>query len=170
MAEPFLGQLLLVPYNFAPNGWQFCQGQTLAISQFSALFALIGTTYGGNGTTTFQLPNLQGRVPISSGTGAGLQTYVLGEIGGHENTTLLTQNLPAHNHTLMATNAPGNTAEPAGNTLAKGGTTYNSAAPSVGMNAGSISMVGNNIPFDNRMPYLVLNWVIAMVGIFPSRN
>jgi microcystin-dependent protein len=170
MSEPFLGQLLLVPYNFAPRGWQFCQGQTVAISQNSALFSLIGTSFGGNGTTTFQLPNLQGRVPIGSGTGAGLQTYVLGEIGGHENTTLLTANLPSHNHSLMATNAPGNNAEPAANTLAKGGTVYNPAAPSVPMNAGSISMTGSNLPFDNRMPYLVLNWVIAINGIFPSRN
>jgi microcystin-dependent protein len=170
MSEPFLGQLLLVPYNFAPRGWLFCQGQILPISQNTALFSLIGTTFGGNGTTTFQLPDLRGRVPISSGTGAGLQNYVLGEIGGQENTTLLTANLPAHNHSLMATNAPGNSAEPAANTLAKGGTAYNAAAPSVAMNAGVISMTGNNVPFDNRMPFLVLNWVIAMNGIFPSRN
>src|SRR5277367_4254849 len=106
MAEPFLGQLLLVPYNFAPLNWQFCAGQTLSIGQFSALFALIGTTFGGNGQTTFQLPNLQGRVPVGAGNGAGLQVYTLGQMGGLETVTLLTSNIPSHSHSLMATNAP----------------------------------------------------------------
>jgi microcystin-dependent protein len=170
MAEPFLGQLLLVPYNFAPSGWQFCAGQTLAINQFTALFSLIGTTYGGNGTTNFVLPDLRGRVPISSGSGPGLQNYVLGQVGGFETVTLQTSNLPSHTHSLMATNAPGSTAEPSGNTLAKTGTNYATAAGSVAMNAASISLTGNSLPIENRQPFLVLNWVIAINGIFPSRN
>jgi microcystin-dependent protein len=169
MAEPFLGQLLLVPYNFAPLNWQFCAGQTLPISQFSALFALIGTTFGGNGQTTFQLPNLQGRVPVGAGNGAGLQVYTLGQTGGLETVTLLTSNIPSHSHSLMATNAPSSVAEPAGNTLAKGAI-YAAAAPSVAMNAGSVGLTGSSLPIENRQPYLVLNWVIAMAGIFPSRS
>ncbi len=170
MSEPFIGQLLLVPYNFAPQNWAFCAGQTLAISQNTALFSLLGTTFGGNGTSNFMLPNLQGRVPVGAGSTPGLQTYTLGEVGGSESVTLVTQNLPAHNHSLLATNSPGSTVEPVGNTLAKGTSIYATATPSGAMNAGSISSVGNNVPIENRQPFLVLNWVIALFGIFPSRG
>jgi microcystin-dependent protein len=169
MSEPFLGQLLLVPYTFAPSNWQFCAGQTLSISQYTALFSLLGTNYGGNGTTNFMLPDLRGRVPVGAGNGPGLQVYVIGETGGVETNVLSSTNLPSHTHSLMASNAPAGVAEPAANTLAKG-TFYTSSAPGVQMSTGSVGLTGSSLPVENRQPFLVLNWVIAMNGIFPSRN
>src|SRR5580700_6989581 len=139
MSEPFLGEIRMFGFNFAPNGWALCNGQTLAISQYSALFALLGTTYGGNGTTTFQLPNLQGQVPIHQGNGGG-GTYVIGEASGSPNVTLLNNNMPLHNHLVNAvTSTSGNVPQPAGAYPAtvqitgetKGGTvnTYSTATP-----------------------------------------
>ena len=114
MAEPYLGQIQIVAFNFAPRGWFLCNGQTLAIQQYTALFALIGTYYGGNGTSTFQLPNLQGRVPIHQGTGPGLSTYTIGEQGGVENVSLLYNNMPIHNHLINVTSVFGKSGNPSG--------------------------------------------------------
>lgn len=165
-------------FNFAPNGWLLCNGQTLAISQYAALFALLGTTYGGNGQTTFQLPNLQGLVPVHQGTGGG-GTYVMGEASGSPNVTLLANNMPIHNHLVNAVTTTTNNvaspsnAHPATATAEPRGTTaspYSTANPNATMNPNTIGQAGGNAPHNNMQPYLVVNFCIAMQGIFPSRG
>ena len=169
MSEPFLGQIMLVPYNFAPRGWAFCTGQILPIAQNTALFSLLGTTYGGNGQTTFALPDLRGRVPISSGQGPGLSSYDLGEVGGEESVTLLVNELPAHNHLVGASDvevAQGSV--PKDQVLALGN--YYGPTPDTVMAVNMIQPTGGSQPHENRQPYLTLNYCIALEGIFPSRN
>lgn len=177
MADPFLAQIMMFGGNFAPRGWAYCDGQLLPIAQYSALFSLLGTIYGGDGRTTFALPDLRGRVPIHPGNGPGLSDYRLGERGGVEETTLLVANLPAHNHSprLRAENRPGNSVEPTGNML--GQSTTNMYRPQnprddVDMDPAAIvsNNVGNNIPFNNLQPFLCVNYIIALQGIFPSRS
>ncbi len=181
MSQPFLGEIRVFGFNFAPRGWLQCNGQTLAISQYAALFSLLGTTYGGNGTSTFQLPNLQGRVAISQGNGAGLSPYVIGEVAGTENVTLLVNQIPSHNHAVNAcTTTSGNVPQPAGAYPAtvqitgetKGGTVnvYSTASPNAIMNPNMIGLQGGNLPHSNLQPFLVVNYCIAIAGIFPSRN
>jgi microcystin-dependent protein len=173
MAEPFLGELRLFPYNFAPTGWAMANGQTMSIAQNTALFSLLGTTYGGNGTTTFQLPDLRGRVPISMGQGAGLSPYVLGETLGVESVTLLTTEIPAHTHPVNANAAKGNESSPIGSFPAADAseiTAEYSGVSSGTMNANMLGTVGGSQPHENRQPTLVLTWCIALQGIFPSRN
>lgn len=170
-SEPYLGEIIAVPYNFAPRGWAFCQGQLLSIAQNQALFALLGTTYGGNGVNTFALPDLRGRSALSSGQGPGLSNYTLGQNGGEESVTLLVSQMPAHNHTVQASTAIGNQASPAGNAwAAQGRAPIYSATANTTMSPGSTSLAGGSQPHDNRSPYLTLNYVIALQGIFPSRN
>lgn len=171
MSDPYIGELKLLPYNFAPKGWAFCQGQILSIAQNTALFSLLGTTYGGNGQTTFQLPDLRGRVPISTGQGPGLSPYDLGQVGGSETTTLTSGNLPVHTHQVRATSEDANSAQP-GNNLpaAVGAGAYGGPDPDTTMSASMIGPAGGNQPFNNVQPYLALNWCIALVGIYPSRN
>ncbi len=181
MSSPFLGEIRMFGFNFAPTGWQLCNGQTLAISQYAALFALLGTTYGGNGTTTFQLPNLQGQVPIHQGTGGG-STYVIGEASGSANVSLLYNNMPLHTHLVNAvTTTASNVQTPAGNYpaaalaavhtgAAPAVTTFSTATPNAQMNAATVAQAGGNVPHNNMQPYLVVNFCIAMVGLFPSRN
>ena len=172
MANPYLGEIRLFPYNFAPSGWQFCQGQTLPISQYQALFALIGTTYGGNGVQNFALPDLRGRVVITSGNGPGLSSFVLGESSGTENVTILANQMPSHTHLLNASDATATVTRPGGAALGRtAGATYAPAPDgSTTMSASSIAPAGGNVPISVLQPYLVLNYCIAMVGIFPSRN
>ena len=192
MSSPFLGMIILVPYNFAPRGWGFCNGQILPIAQNTALFSLIGTQFGGNGQTTFALPNLQSRVVIGAGQGPGLSNYDLGQVGGNENVTLTQNELPTHTHvvtlnglgaTANVKNAAGNQQSPVGNVPAieeaAGVTaTYSNAAPDAAMAAGAISVggtasaspTGGSTPFDIVQPYLTLHYCIALEGIFPSRN
>lgn len=168
--DPFLGQILLVPYTFAPAGWAFCQGQTLAISQYSALFSLLGTTYGGNGSTTFNLPDLRGRVPISSGQGVGLQPYTLGQADGTENVTLITNQMPIHNHLIQAVDDDPNSGTPANSYPANTSpSSYSTGAPSILMAPPMVGTAGGNAPHPNLQPYLTLNYIIALQGIFPSR-
>jgi microcystin-dependent protein len=172
--DPFLGQIMMVGFSFCPRGWADANGQLMAISTNTALFALLGTTYGGNGVNTFALPDLQGRVAMGQGNGAGLPPVVQGEVLGSPTTTLTTQNLPAHNHTLVASSDPPNDPHPQGNYLANfpagqnqyttGNTTPRTLHPS------SIGMTGNNVPFDQHQPSLVMRYCIALVGVFPSRN
>jgi microcystin-dependent protein len=173
MASSFLGQILLVPYNFAPRGYAFCSGQLLSIQQNSALFSLLGTTYGGNGVTTFALPDLRGRVPISAGQGLGLSPYTLGEQTGSEAHTLITTEIPQHNHAVFCSTNAGTQQSPqngfpapdqTGNAVPYG-TPSNS-----NMNPAMIGMAGGSQPDNNLQPLLVLNYVIALVGIFPSRT
>jgi microcystin-dependent protein len=174
MSEPFLGQIILVPYNFAPRGWAFCNGQILPISQNTALFSLLGTTFGGNGQTTFALPDLRGRIPIGAGQGPGLQNYDLGQVGGSETQTLTIAEMPLHTHVVEALNDTINASSPTNNFLATGPRGTNLYAPqstnTTTMSPLMILPAGGNQPFDIRDPYLTLNYCIALEGIFPSRD
>jgi microcystin-dependent protein len=165
MSQPYIGQLLLASFNFAPKNYLACNGQLLAIQQNPALFALLGTTYGGNGVQNFALPNLQGRTPVSVGNG-----FVQGQTGGEETHTLVQSEVPQHTHAIQASTAANKTAVD-GSLVAGGGTTI-FAAPSnlTGMNNGVLSPFGSSQPHENRQPYLVMNWCIALQGIFPTRS
>ena len=160
--------------NFAPRGWALCNGQLLAISQNTALFSILGTTYGGNGTTNFALPNLQSRVPIHPGQGPGLSPYVLGQTGGIENVTLLQNNMPVHNHLVNCNSSGGSQASPAAGVPAVESTgTSSNYAPSGDGNIMTPSMIANaggSLPFSIVQPYQCVNFIIALQGIFPSRN
>jgi len=172
MATPFLGEIKMFSGNFAPKGWAFCDGQILSIQQNTALFSLLGTTYGGNGTTNFQLPNLQGRVPVHWGVLPGGNQYPLGESGGVENVTLTIGQMPAHSHEFVSTNVAG-LDNPAGGVLgapASGTALYANGGPDGTMNASGNLPVGGNSPHSNVMPYLATNFIIALQGIFPTRN
>lgn len=169
-SEPYLGSLLLVPYNFAPRGFAYCSGQLLSIAQNAALFSLLGTTYGGDGRVTFALPDLRGRVPLHLGQGPGLSNYVQGEVGGVEVVTLLQTQLPQHQHTLAASGRQGTTSDPAGNLVAASASPRYAAPADAQLRPDALSIVGGSQPHENRAPTLVLAWVIALQGIFPSRN
>lgn len=171
--EPFIGEVTVYGFNFPPRGWATCDGQLISIAQNTALFALLGTQYGGNGTTNFALPDLRGRVPIHSGQGPGLSNYVQGQTGGSENVTLLTSQMPAHNHSYNAVSDAGNTSAPAGAYLANTGALdkeYKTSGTIVAMNPNAIGAAGGGQPHNNMQPYLVLNFSIALQGVFPSRN
>lgn len=174
MSEPFLGQITMVGFTFAPRGWALCQGQLLSIAQNDALFALLGTTFGGDGVTTFGLPDFQGRAPIHSGQGPGLSNYVQGQKSGTESVTLTLNQLPAHNHVALGSSAAANQASPGGFTWASenSGTLniYTNSAPNSPMAANAITVAGGSQPHDNSQPTLVVNICIALEGIFPSRN
>ncbi len=180
--EPFIGQIILFAGNFAPRGWALCDGQLLAISENQALFAILGTTYGGDGRTTFGLPELRGRVAVHEGQGPGLQNVALGERSGNADTTLNVNNLPAHTHTATSTLAVpchvtdnGNSDDPSGNALGLSPEDiYSTAATDASLRAltGGVTVLntGNNTSFSNRQPFLGLNYIIALIGTFPSRN
>ncbi len=171
MANPFLGEIRIFPFDFAPVDWAFCDGQILSIEQFTALFALIGTFYGGDGVKTFALPDLRSRVPVDMGQGSGLSLYELGQVGGVENVTLNISEIPAHNHPAGANSAPGTSSRPAGNVPARTKSSAYGAAPDgTTMNAGMIGDAGGSEPHTNIQPYLALNFCIALAGIFPSRE
>jgi microcystin-dependent protein len=174
MSEPFLGQIILVPYNFAPRGWAFCNGQVLSIAQNTALFSLLGTTFGGNGQTTFALPDLRGRVAISSGQGPGLGNYDLGQAAGSETQTLTVSQMPSHNHVVEALTDAVTVPSPTNNFLGTGPRGSNLYAPPSAnltpMSPPMIQPTGGSQPFDIRDPYLTLNYCIALEGIFPSRS
>ena len=172
MSEPFIGEIRMMSFGFAPRGWAFCNGQQLPINQNQALFSLLGTTYGGNGVTTFALPNLQGRTPLHFGSGAGLSPVTLGQVGGEEGHTLTQNEMPGHTHQVQASSQPGNTRTPGNGVWAAtgSGTNYSNATPNVQMQASQISPTGGSQPHENRQPYLTINFCIAIVGIFPSRN
>ena len=168
MSEPFLSEIRIMAFNFAPKGWAFCNGQLLALSQNTALFSLLGTMYGGNGQTTFALPDLRGRTPIHIGQG-----FVQGQAGGQEAHTLTLSEMPAHNHFLMASSTQGDDFNPPGEVLAREvGMVYRPFAGSTpqALNPALITNYGGSQAHENRQPYLVLNFVIALQGIFPSRN
>jgi microcystin-dependent protein len=177
--EPFLGQITLFPFNFAPKGWAFCQGQLLPISQNTALFSLLGTYYGGNGTTTFGLPDLRGRVPVGQGQGPGLSNYAIGSMQGVETVTLLAPQSPPHSHPFPAfavpatTNAPSGALPAQGHSTGRGAPAVNTYAPpqtAVPLASGQVGPAGNGQPHNNLQPYLTLNWCIAMQGIYPPRS
>lgn len=181
--EPFIGEIKILGFNFAPRGYATCQGQLMSIAQNTALFALIGTYYGGDGQVTFALPDLQGRVPIGQGQGAGLPLYTIGETGGSPSLTLLTQNLPAHVHpgAGISVNIPVSTSgpdvpSPDGAFLSDRGVEVYSSIATAGKNygaptvSGNTGITGSSIPLDIMNPYLTINYSIATEGIFPSRN
>lgn len=178
MAEPFLGQILMFGGNFAPRGWALCDGQLLAISGNSALFSILGTTYGGDGRTTFALPDLRGRVAIHEGVGPGLSPKSLGSKGGSETNTLNVNQLPAHAHDVVVNcvNGPGNANTAAGNVWSADAgnqsATYSNAAPNGTMQGDAVTVenTGNNQAVNNMQPYQVINYIIALQGTFPSRN
>lgn len=165
MSEPFLSEIKIVSFNFPPKGWALCNGQSLPINQNQALFALLGTVYGGNGQTTFNLPNLRGCVPIHMGNG-----HTLGEKAGSTAVTVNIQQLPTHLHALQATNTNGAIANPNGAVLGAANNFYGNPASLTTLSPASVTSVGGSQPHNNMMPYLVLNFIIALQGIFPSQN
>ena len=167
MAQPFLGSILLFGGNFAPQGWAMCDGRLLPISQNTALFSILGTTYGGNGTTDFALPDLRGRVPLGFGQGPGLSSYSEGQTGGAESVGLITNQLPGHQHLQPASNGDEGTNRPNGAVPARGGV-Y--AASGDGSALAPTSSVGGGQAHENRQPFVAMNYIIALQGIFPSRN
>lgn len=178
-SEPYLGELMLTGFDYAPKGWAFCEGQIIAIAPNQALFSLIGTTFGGNGTTTFGLPDLRGRIALGSGQGPGISAITRGQVAGQEVHTLTIAEMPSHNHGMMGdgvTPANNNAFSPApGNSLGMsvGQPTEQASVYDTGtggtLAAGTISTVGGQ-PHENRQPYLAMRWCIALTGIFPSRN
>lgn len=168
-AEPFIGQIMWVPYNFCPRGWADASGQILSIAQNTALFSLLGTTYGGNGQTTFALPDLRGRASVHTGQGPGLSAYDLGEVGGTETTTLTIQNMPAHNHALNAVTGVAGKTAPTNNLLAASGS-YRASGTGTTLSPNAVGINGGSQPFNNVQPFLTLRACIALEGIFPSRN
>jgi microcystin-dependent protein len=165
MSTPYVGQLMLASFNFAPRGYALCNGQMMAVNQNQALFSLLGVTYGGNGMQTFALPNLQGRAPMHVGNG-----FQYGEIGGEEMHTITSAETPTHTHLASAITSA-NAADPAGAFLGgNGAPVFNSLANAAAMNPAAISSFGGSQSHENRTPYLVMNWVIALTGVFPSRS
>jgi microcystin-dependent protein len=175
MADPFVAEIRIFPFNFAPKGWAFCNGQLLPLSQNTALFSLLGTTYGGDGKSTFALPNVQGRAPMHPGQGPGLSLHDLGEMGGSETVSLLESEIPSHSHSLMATTQSGNQATPVANSIARGVTGFTpylppAGAPLVAMSDNSLAPAGGDQPHNNMQPYLTLSFCIALQGVFPPRT
>jgi microcystin-dependent protein len=179
MAQPYVGQIMIIGCNFAPAGWMMCQGQLLPISEYETLFQLIGTTYGGDGQSTFGLPDLRGRVPLHMGQGNGLSSYIIGQAAGVESVTLNTQQIPNHNHLSMVSTNPGAASTPGNNILANEaiglgtatcfsynafGGTQSTLAPA------TLGITGGSQPHENRQPLLVLNFIISLFGVFPSPN
>jgi microcystin-dependent protein len=173
MADPFVAEIRIFPFNFAPKGWAFCNGQLLPLSQNTALFSLLGTTYGGDGKSNFALPNMQGRAPMHPGQGPGLSLHDLGETGGSETVTLLQSQIPTHSHALRTFNdvgedrIPGPTEAMARST---GGSLYAAPGAIVSLGPGALPPAGGDAPHNNMMPYLTLNFNIALQGVFPPRT
>jgi microcystin-dependent protein len=164
VSQPYVGEIRMFAGNFAPAGWMFCEGQLLPISEYETLFNLIGTTYGGDGQSTFQLPDLRGRLPVHFGNG-----FTLAETGGAETVTLTTSTIPAHSHPFLASLTAGGTRNPTGNVLgtAVGGSFYDQLTPTTALGA-SISNIGGSQPHDNFQPYLCVSFIISLFGVFPS--
>lgn len=175
MADPFVAEIRIFSFNFAPNGWAFCNGQLLPISQNTALFSLVGTFYGGDGKSTFGLPNLQGSAPLAQGQGPGLSQRFLGESSGSDTITLLSAEMPIHPHTMMGSSDVADNSVPTNAMVAKplgrGNNLYKAATtPLVPLNQFALGQTGGNQPHNNLMPYLTLNFCIALQGIFPPRT
>jgi microcystin-dependent protein len=174
MADPFVAEIRIFPFNFAPKGWAFCNGQLLPLSQNTALFSLLGTTYGGNGKSNFALPDMQGNAPMHPGQGPGLSLHDLGEMSGSQFVTLLESEMPSHSHAQMGNSTTATKSLPTGNSLARGAsiTPYlaPAGAPVVTMAFQAITPAGGSLPHNNMQPYLTLNFNIALQGVFPPRT
>lgn len=173
MGEPFIGEIRMFGGNFAPAGWAFCNGATMPISENDALFTLIGTTYGGDGQQTFQLPDLQGRAPMHQGQGPGIsQNYVIGEKAGVESVTLTTQQIPIHNHAFLVSSAIGTNTNPKDNYLAAPitGKAYIAGIPDKFMSNQLLSPIGGSQPHENMQPYLAISFIISLFGVFPQQT
>jgi len=178
MSSPFVAEIRIFPFNFAPKGWAFCNGQLLPLSQNTALFSLLGTTYGGDGKSNFALPNMQGNAPMHPGQGPGLSLHDLGETGGSDTVSLLESEIPSHTHIISCIDGPrvgGQSGQPGNATLVKtGGTPANAytsnATQNQTMNANMVAPAGGDQPHNNLMPYLTLNFCIALQGVFPPRS
>ncbi|MFK7797785.1 MAG: phage tail protein [Aureispira sp.] len=171
--DPFIGEIKLFAGNFAPRAWAFCDGQLLPISQNSALFSILGTTYGGDGRTTFALPDLRGRVPLGPRQGAGLSSYREGQQGGQEHVTLTTSEMPSHSHSVNAVSSTGNDASPQNNLLANTAgldREYSNTNSDIRMSSNMVANTGGNQSHENRQPFLAINYIIALQGVFPSRS
>jgi microcystin-dependent protein len=169
---PYLGEIRMFGGSFPPNGWAFCDGQELPISENDALFALIGTTYGGDGESTFRLPDLQGRAPVHQGTGPGLSTYIIGEKAGVESVTLTTQQIPNHPHAWLASKGGGTSNTPSNNVTASPPVArlYRAGTPTDPMSPTIIQPAGGSQPHENMQPYLAINFIISLFGVFPSQS
>ena len=170
--DPFVAEIRIMANNFAPTGWAFCAGQLLPISQNTALFSLVGTYYGGDGKSTFGLPDMQGSAPMFWGQGPGLSDRFIGEIGGVQSVTLLQSEIPSHNHNVLTAGDPGDTNKPTNNAIARssGASVYGTAGSTVTMSPNTIAPAGSSFPHNNMQPYITMNFVIALQGVFPPRN
>jgi microcystin-dependent protein len=173
--NPFIGQIILFGGNFAPLGWSLCHGQLISIASNSALFSILGTTCGGDGVSTFGLPDLRSRVPLQAGAGPGLSTYILGVKGGTASVTLTSSQMPSHHHTLAASAEPASSSDPTGAVPAKsaglsGETLIYGSTPSTTMSSSAIQNAGESQSHENRQPTIAMNYIIAMVGVYPSRS
>jgi microcystin-dependent protein len=172
VADPFTGEIRIFPYNFAPRGWAFCDGGLLGTDQFPDLFEVIGTTYGGDGETTFALPDLKGRVPLHPGEGPGLSLYALGDAGGTDDVALTNGQMPSHRHAIQATTATGTTSTPDGTVVLAApasGSAYKATGTLAAM-GNVLTTTGGSLPHNNMQPYLAFNFCIALVGVYPERN
>jgi microcystin-dependent protein len=173
MADPFVAEIRIFPFNFAPKGWAWCDGQLMPLSQNTALFSLLGTTYGGDGKSTFALPDMQGNAPVHAGQGPGLSLYDLGQMGGSETVTLLESEIPAHTHSMNASTQDGGDSHPQANLLAQGigigQYIASNTQPFVNLNLNALPPAGGDLPHNNMMPYLTLYFNIALQGVFPAR-
>lgn len=166
MGQPFVGEIRMFAGNFAPAGWMFCDGSLLSIAEFNTLFNLIGTTYGGDGQSTFALPDLRSRVPLHQGN-----SFTLAQNGGVEQVTLTTSQIPAHGHVPQASSGTGTQTSPGGNVwAASGNLPYSTNAPNTSMDPAAIGMAGGSQPHDNMVPFLAINFIISLFGVFPSQN
>jgi microcystin-dependent protein len=172
MADPFVAEIRIFPFNFAPKGWAFCDGQLLPLSQNTALFSLLGTTYGGNGKSNFALPDMQGNAPMHPGQGPGLSLHDLGETGGSDMVSLLESEIPSHPHALMASASDGLFTQPPGQLFAQGVgvNIWGTNAPNTTLAGNALAPAGGDQPHNNMQPYLTLNFCIAMQGVFPPRG
>jgi microcystin-dependent protein len=172
VADPYLAEIRIFAGSFAPKGWALCNGQLIPISQNTALFSLLGTNYGGDGKSTFALPNLQGSAPMHQGQGPGLTDRVVGEIVGEQTVTLLESEMPSHTHQLVATNQPAQLPDPSSHALARANANAYVQSPGsfTSMSPNSIAMTGGSLPHNNMSPFLTLNFIIAMQGVFPPRG
>jgi len=171
MADPFVAEIRIFPFNFAPRGWAWCDGQLLPLSQNTALFSLLGTTYGGNGSSNFALPDLQGRAPMHPGQGPGLSLHDLGETGGSETVTLLESEIPSHSHTARASTDDDDSTNPVGNSYGQLSVVFAPpASPLASMSLQALAPGGGDSPHNNLMPYLTFYFCIALQGVFPPRT